>query len=121
MQSLAMTKDSTFLLGLGDTRAKLCFDELEEDPIGIAAAAVARWRSDPRSTVEGLMKVSELIQQLQAFDLNAEIFVQISSKSFASPAWVGMMDTAGLFDEDKVFHLVVSPWEPESYLKPSGG
>jgi hypothetical protein len=36
------------LLGLGDTRAKLCFDELDEDPIGIAAAAVARWRSDPR-------------------------------------------------------------------------
>ena len=67
------------------------------------------------------MKVSELIQQLQAFDPNAEVFVQLGSRSFASPAWVGVMDTAGLFDQDKDFQLVVSPWEPESYLKPSSG
>jgi len=28
------------------------------------------------------------------------------------------MDTAGLFDEEKDFQLVISPWEPEGYLKP---
>jgi hypothetical protein len=29
-----------------------------------------------------------------------------------------MLDTEGLFDEEKSFQLVVSPWEPEEYRRP---
>ena len=64
------------------------------------------------------MKVSELIDRLQVFDSHAEVYLQIDSRSFAPPAWVGLMDTAGLFDEEKDFQLVISPWEPEGYRKP---
>jgi hypothetical protein len=63
------------------------------------------------------MKVSELIDLLREFDLDAEVRVQVDSRSFASPVWVGIMDAAGLFDEEKDFQLVVSPWEPEDYRK----
>ena len=64
------------------------------------------------------MKVSDLIEQLQAFDQKAEICMQINSGTFVSPVWVGIMDTAGLFDDENDFQLVVSPWEPEDYRKP---
>lgn len=65
------------------------------------------------------MKVIELIDQLQACDLNAEVFLQIDRTEFASPSWVGVMDTAGLFAEGEEFRLVISPWEPSDELKPS--
>lgn len=63
------------------------------------------------------MKVNELIGRLQACDLDAEVFLQIDQRTFASPSWIGIMDTAGLFAEEKEFQLVISSWEPESSLK----
>ena len=64
------------------------------------------------------MTVSELIDRLRYFDSNAEVFLQLDRRTFAPPVWVGIMDTAGLFDEEKDFQLVISPWEPVGYLKP---
>jgi len=64
------------------------------------------------------MKVSELIDRLRAFDLDVEVYLQLGSRSFASPVWVGIMDTAGLFDEEQDLQLVISPWEPGDHLKP---
>lgn len=63
------------------------------------------------------MKIGELIDRLRQFDPDSEVHVQLDSRRFASPTWVGMMDTAGLFDEEKDFQLVISSWEPEEYLK----
>ncbi len=65
------------------------------------------------------MKVIDLIEKLQAFDPNADILVQIEIRRFASPVWIGVMDTSGLFDERKEFRLVISAWQPEDYLRPS--
>ena len=39
------------------------------------------------------MKVSELIDRLQACDLDAEILLQVDRRMFAPPTWVGIMDT----------------------------
>lgn len=64
------------------------------------------------------MTVSALIDRLREFDSQAEVFLQLDRRRFAPPVWVGLMDTAGLFDEEKDFQLVISPWEPEGYLKP---
>jgi hypothetical protein len=64
------------------------------------------------------MKLSELIDRLREFDPHAEVYLQLGSRRFAPPVWVGIMDTAGLFDEEKDFQLVISCWEPESYLQP---
>ena len=64
------------------------------------------------------MKVGELIGRLGQFDTSAEVYLQYDRRHFAVPAWVGLMDTAGLFDEEKDFQLVISPWEPEDDLKP---
>ena len=65
------------------------------------------------------MKVSELIDRLQACHLDAEVFLQVDRRMFASPIWVGIMDTADLLDEAKEYRLVISPWEPDEDLKPS--
>jgi len=62
------------------------------------------------------MKVSELIEQSQAFGSDADVFLQVDSRMFAPPAWIGIMDTAELFDEEKHFELVISAWEPPAYL-----
>jgi hypothetical protein len=64
------------------------------------------------------MKVCQLIDPLREFDLDTDVYLQIESRSFAPPVWIGMLDTAGLFDEEKSFQLVVSPWEPEEYRRP---
>ncbi len=64
------------------------------------------------------MTVSELIDRLRGFDSHAEVYLQLDRRSFAPPVWVGLMDTAGLFDDEKDFRLVISSWEPEGYLKP---
>jgi hypothetical protein len=64
------------------------------------------------------MNVNELIDRLRAFDLHTEVYLQLDRRTFAPPVWVGIMDTAGLFDEEKDLQLVISPWEPEGYLKP---
>jgi len=64
------------------------------------------------------MKVSELIDRLREFDLHEEVYLQLDRRSFAPPVWAGHVDTAGLFEEEKDFRLVISPWEPEDYLKP---
>jgi hypothetical protein len=64
------------------------------------------------------MKVGELIDRLRECDSHEEVYLQLDRRSFAPPVWVGHMDTAGLFDGEKVFRLVISPWEPEDYLKP---
>jgi hypothetical protein len=64
------------------------------------------------------MKVSELIDRLRAFDPNAEVYVPDSRRNFASSIWVGMMHTAGLFDQEKDLQLVISPWEPGNYRRP---
>ena len=66
------------------------------------------------------MKVRELIGRLSGFDPEAEIQLQLGSRHFAAPAWVGIVDTAGLFDEEKSLQLVISAWEPEEHLKPGG-
>lgn len=65
------------------------------------------------------MKIGELVHRLQTFDMDADVLVQYESRRFASPVWVGIMDTAGIFDEERHFQLVISPWEPEQYLKGS--
>ena len=63
------------------------------------------------------MNVSELIDRLREFDSNAEVYLQCDSRSFASSAWVGIMNTAGLFEEEDL-RLVLSPWEPEVHRRP---
>ena len=63
------------------------------------------------------VKVGKLIDRLREFDLNAEIYLQIDSRRFAPPLWVGIMDTAGLFDDEKDFQLVISAWEPAACLR----
>lgn len=64
------------------------------------------------------MTVSELIDRLREFDSRAEVYLYLDRRRFAPPVWVGLMDTAGLFDDEKDCQLVISPWEPEGYLKP---
>ena len=64
------------------------------------------------------MNVSELIDRLREFDSNAEVYLQCDSRSFASPAWVGIMKTAGLFEEEEDLRLVISPWEPGVHRRP---
>lgn len=64
------------------------------------------------------MKVHELIGRLRGFDPEAEVRLQLGSRDFAPSAWVGIMDTAGLFDEEKNPQLVIAAWEPEERLKP---
>ena len=62
------------------------------------------------------MKVFELINRLKECDLDDEVLLQTDRTMFASPAWLGIMDTAGLFAEEKELRLVISPWEPEESL-----
>lgn len=64
------------------------------------------------------MKVSELIDRLRELDSDAEVYLQHDRRSFASPVWVGILDTAGLFDEEKNLQLVISSWMPGAYRKP---
>ena len=64
------------------------------------------------------MKVRELIGRLREFEPEAEVRLQLGSRDFAPSAWVGIMDTAGLFDEEKNRQLVIAAWAPEEYLKP---
>jgi|GEM_PF-3718420 hypothetical protein len=64
------------------------------------------------------MKVSELIERLREFDQESEVFVQYERSGFARPVWIGIMDTASLFEEEKDFKLVISPWEPQDHFKP---
>jgi hypothetical protein len=64
------------------------------------------------------MTVSELIDRLREFDAHSEVYLYLDRRRFAPPVWVGLMDTAGLFDEEKNFQLVISPWEPEGHHKP---
>jgi hypothetical protein len=61
------------------------------------------------------MKLNELIERLYAFDPNAEVYLPIDSRSFAPPIWIGFMDTAGIFDEERNFQLVISAWEPSEH------
>jgi hypothetical protein len=70
-------------------------------------------------TEDRTMKVSELIDRLQACDLDAEILLQVDRRMFAPPTWVGIMDTADLLAEEKEYQLVISPWEPGEDVKPS--
>jgi hypothetical protein len=67
------------------------------------------------------MKVGELIDRLREFDSHAEVYLQLDRRSFAPPVWVGILDIAGLFDEEKDFQLVISCWEPEAYRQPESG
>lgn len=64
------------------------------------------------------MKAHELINRLQEFDPDSEVYVQYGSRGFAPPVWVGIVDSAGIFDEEKDLQLVISSWEPEKYLRP---
>ena len=70
-------------------------------------------------TEDGTMKVSEMIDRLQACDLDAEILLQFDRRMFVPPTWVGIMDTADLLAEGTEYQLVISPWEPGEELKPS--
>ena len=65
------------------------------------------------------MRVFELINRLKECNLDDEVLLQTDRTMFASPGWVGIMDTAGLFAEEKEFRVVISPWEPEDSLKPA--
>ena len=64
------------------------------------------------------MKVSELIDRLREFDSNTEVYLQCGSRSLASPAWAGIMNTAGLFEEEEDLRIVLSPWEPRVHRRP---
>ena len=64
------------------------------------------------------MTVSELIERLRQFDSHAEVSLQLDRRSFGPPVWVGLMDTAGLSDEEKESQLVISCWEPEADRQP---
>jgi hypothetical protein len=64
------------------------------------------------------MTVGGLIDLLREFDSHAEVYLYPDRRRFVPPVWVGLMDRAGLFDEEKDFQLVISPWEPEGYLTP---
>ncbi len=66
------------------------------------------------------MKAGELIEHLRAFDPDSEVLLFQGSGTFARPVWVGIMDTSYYFDDVPDFQLVISPWEPESYLRPFG-
>jgi hypothetical protein len=52
------------------------------------------------------------------FDSRAEVYLQLDRRALAPPVWVGLMDTAVLFDEENDFQLVISPWKPEGYPRP---
>jgi hypothetical protein len=65
------------------------------------------------------MKVIDLIDKLQAFDPNTDVSAQIETRRFAHSVWIGVMNTAGLFDERKEFRLVISAWQPEDHRRPS--
>jgi hypothetical protein len=67
------------------------------------------------------MRVRDLIQRLSEFEPEAEIQLQLDSRNFAPQAWLGIMDTAGLFDEEKNLQLVIAAWEPEEHLKTESG
>jgi hypothetical protein len=67
------------------------------------------------------MTVGELIEKLRAFELDSPVLLQIDSRNFVPPIWVGVRDTAGIFDDEDDFQLVVSAWEPDAYLKPTPG
>lgn len=67
------------------------------------------------------MTVGELIEKLHAFELDSPVLLQIDSRHFVPPVWVGVRDTAGIFDDEDDFQLVVSAWEPDAYLKPTPG
>jgi hypothetical protein len=56
---------------------------------------------------------------LRAFDLNVDVHLQVDGRQFAAPVWVGIMDTAGLFEEEKEFQLVIAAWKPAEYLRKS--
>lgn len=71
-----------------------------------------------KSNLEGtILKVHELINRLQVFDPDAEVYLQCGSRSFVPSVWVGIVDIAGIFDEEKDLQLMISPWEPEEYLR----
>ena len=61
------------------------------------------------------MKVCQLIDLLRGFDLDADVYMQTDSRCFSPPVWIGILDTAGLFDEGKNIQLVISPWESDEY------
>jgi hypothetical protein len=63
------------------------------------------------------MKVSELIDRMREFDSDAEVYLQYDRRGFASPVWVGIMNTSGLFEEEEDLRLVISPWEPEVHRR----
>jgi hypothetical protein len=65
------------------------------------------------------MKVRKLIDLLGESDIDADVYVQVDSRSFAPAVWLGILDTAGLFDEEKDLQLVISPWQPEATAGPS--
>lgn len=48
------------------------------------------------------MTISELIGLLREFDSRAQVYLKLDSRRFAPPVWVGLMDTAGLFDEESL-------------------
>ena len=63
------------------------------------------------------MKVRQLVELLGKFDLDADVYMQLYSRHFAPPVWLGILDTAGIFDEEKNLQLVISPWEREVYRR----
>lgn len=76
----------------------------------VANAQIQIWRVNYEST-----RIDCLLRE---FDQDADVYIQFDTMSFASQIWVGMMDTASLFDEKEDFQLVISPWEPQDYRKP---
>lgn len=66
------------------------------------------------------MNVRELIERLGGFDPDANVYIQIDGRSYEPLVWIGISDTAGLFDEEKNFQLVISPWKSELYRRPRG-
>ena len=80
---------------------------LAED--GTADESVDRKQVIPTASGRS-MTVGELIEKLHAFEPDSPVFLQIDSRNFMPPAWVGITDTAGIFDDEPGFQLVVSAW-----------
>ena len=64
------------------------------------------------------MKVRELIGRLRELEPEAEVRLQLGSRDFAPSAWVGIMDTAGLFDEERIGSLLLPPGRRRSISNP---
>jgi hypothetical protein len=56
------------------------------------------------------MKVRKLIEQLGWFGLDANVYMQLDSRSYEALVWISISDTAELFLQESNFQRVISHW-----------